>query len=48
MSGARPRDTRRDATSDEVKRLKKENGDLKQALAKAGLDVARLKKSLGL
>ena len=41
------RDTKRDATSDEVKRLKEENGDLKRALAEAVLDVARLKKSLG-
>jgi transposase len=42
------RDTKRDATSDEVKRLKEENGDLKRALAEAVLDVQRLKKSLGL
>ena len=42
------RDTRRDATSEEVKRLKEENGDLKRALAEAVLDAQRLKKSLGL
>ena len=42
------KDTRRDATSDEVKTLKQENGELKKALAEAVLDVQRLKKSLGL
>lgn len=42
------RDTRRDATSDEVKHLKDENGDLKRALAEAQLDIIRLKKSLGM
>ncbi len=42
------RDTRRDATSDEVHRLKGENGDLKQALAESHLDNIRLKKSLGM
>ena len=41
------KDTRRDATSDEVKRLKEENSDLKKALAEAILDVQRAKKSLG-
>lgn len=42
------RDTRRDATSEEVKRLKGENEALKRALAEAILDVQRLKKSLGM
>jgi transposase len=42
------RDTLRDATADEVRRLKEENGDLKKAVAEAILDVQRLKKSLGL
>jgi len=42
------KDTRRDATSDEVKTLKLENKDLKQALAESTLDVLRLKKSLGM
>ena len=42
------RDTRRDATADEVNRLKHENEHLKQALAEAVLDVKYLKKSLGL
>lgn len=42
------RDTKRDATSDQVKRLKEENEGLKQALAEAVLDVQRLKKSLGM
>ncbi|HUX02770.1 MAG TPA: transposase [Phycisphaerae bacterium] len=42
------RDTRRDATTDEGCGLKAENEALKRALAEAVLDVARLKKSLGL
>ena len=42
------RDTRRDATSEEVKRLKQENADLKKALAEAILDVQKFKKSLGM
>lgn len=42
------RETRRDASTDEVKRLKQENQDLKQALAESLLKVQRLKKSLGL
>lgn len=42
------RDTRRDATSDEVRELRGENDCLKHALAESVLDVARLKKSLGL
>jgi len=42
------RDTRRSATTDEVRGLKAENEALKRALAEAVLDVARLKKSLGL
>ena len=42
------RATTRDATSDEVHRLKEENSGLKQALAEAVLDVQRYKKSLGI
>jgi transposase len=42
------RDTLRDATSEEVKRLKQENEQLKQSLAEAILEVHRYKKSLGL
>jgi len=42
------RDTKRDATSDEVKNLKTENGDLRRALSEQMLEVVRLKKSLGL
>ena len=41
-------DTRRDATKEEVKRLKDENNFLKTALAETVLEVQRLKKSLGL
>jgi transposase len=42
------RDTKRDATSDEVRRLKEENETLKKALAESVLDVQRYKKSLGM
>ena len=42
------RDTQRDATSDEVRRVRSENEDLKMALAEAHLDNIRLKKSLGM
>ena len=42
------RDTLRDATSDEVKKLQKENEQLKQSLAEAILEVHRYKKSFGL
>lgn len=42
------RDTQRDATSDEVRRLKEENESLKRALAESVLDVQRYKKSLGM
>ena len=42
------RDTLRDATSDEVRRLKEENETLKKVVAEAMLDNLRLKKSLGL
>ena len=42
------KDTKRDATSDEVKSLKEENKTLKRALAESVLDVIRLKKSLGM
>ena len=41
-------ETRRDATSDEVRRIKEENEALRQALAHSTLDVLRLKKNLGL
>jgi hypothetical protein len=42
------RDTRGDATAQEVKRLKEENEVLKKALAEAILEVQRYKKSLGM
>lgn len=42
------RDTQRDATTNEVKRLKQENEALKQAVGESVLEVQRLKKSLGL
>jgi len=42
------RDTQRDATSGEVRRLKEENDQLKRAVAESALDVQRLKKTLGL
>jgi transposase len=42
------RDTKRDATTDEVKRLKEENATLKKALAESVLDIMRYKKSLGM
>ena len=42
------KDTKRDATSEEVKRLKEENSDLKRAVAESTLENLRLKKSLGL
>ena len=40
--------TKRNATSDEVKYLKTENEDLKKALAEAMLKLMRYKKSFGL
>ena len=42
------KDTLRDATSDEVKKLQQENEQLKQSLAEAILEVHRYKKSFGL
>ena len=42
------KDTLRDAGSDEVKRLKAENEDLKKALVESMLDVIKYKKSLGM
>ena len=42
------RETQRDATSDEVKRLREENDQLKRAGAESALEVQRLKKTLGL
>jgi transposase len=41
-------ETKRNATSEEVMRLKTENEDLKKALADAMLEVMRYKKSFGL
>ena len=38
----------RNATSDEVKQLKSENGDLKRAVAELILEVIKYKKSLGM
>ena len=42
------RDTKRDATSEEIKKLKEENEFLKKALAESVLEVQRFKKSLGM
>ena len=42
------RDTQRDATSDEVRRLREENSQLKAAVAESVLETQRLKKTLGL
>ncbi len=42
------RDTLRNATTDEVKRLRQENDQLKQSLADAILETQRYKKSFGL
>jgi len=42
------RDTRRDATAQEVRQLKEENEALKKALAEAILDVQKYKKTLGM
>jgi transposase len=42
------RDTQRDATADEVRRLKEENADLKKAVGESMLEIQRLKKSLGM
>ena len=42
------RDTYRDASSEEVRRLREDNEALKKALAEAVLDIQRLKKSLGM
>lgn len=41
-------DTRRDATTDEVRHLREENHDLKKAVAELHLEVQRYKKSLGM
>lgn len=41
-------DTKRDATTDEVRYLKEENQDLKKAVAELHLEVQRYKKSLGM
>jgi len=42
------KDTNRDATTEEVRRLKEENADLKKALGEQMLDNLRMKKNLGL
>jgi transposase len=42
------KDTLRDATSDEVKKLRQENEQLKQSLAEAVLEANRYKKSFGM
>ena len=42
------KETLRDASNDEVRRLKAENEDLKKALAESMLDVIKYKKSLGM
>jgi transposase len=42
------RSTIRDATTDQVKQLKCENGDLKTAVAELTLEVIKYKKSLGM
>ena len=41
-------DTKRDATTDEVRYLREENQDLKKAVAELHLEVQRYKKSLGM
>ena len=41
-------DTKRDATTDEVRHLREENQDLKKAVAELHLEVQRYKKSLGM
>ena len=41
-------DTKRNATTEEVKTLKEENGDLRRAVSEQVLEVVRLKKSLGI
>ena len=41
-------DTRRDSTSDEVRRIKEENEALRQALSHNTLEILRYKKNLGL
>lgn len=42
------RETWRDATGDEVRALREENGSLKRTVAELVLDVQRFKKSLGM
>jgi transposase len=41
-------DIRRNATTDEVRKLREENDALKRAVAEEALEIQRLKKSLGL
>ena len=45
LEGFRREDTVRDATREEVERLKRENQDLKQLVAELSLDVHRFKKT---
>ena len=42
------RDTRRDATTEQVRQLKGENADLKKAVGELMLEIQRLKKTLGM
>jgi len=42
------RDTQRNATTDEVRAPKDENGTLKKALAESVLETMKFKKSLGM
>ncbi len=42
------KDTKRSATTDEVRYLKEENNDLKKAVGELTLEIQRRKKSLGL
>jgi transposase len=42
------KETKRDATGDEVRGLKEENSALKRAVAELTLDIMRYKKSLGM
>ena len=41
-------DTKRNATSTEVKKMKEENADLRCALSEQMLEIVRLKKTLGI
>ena len=41
-------DTKRNATTVEVKKMKEENADLRRALSEQMLEIVRLKKTLGI